>query len=644
MLRALQSLRDSSNEERPLNPTYDRAMTIIKNQAKGSTTIAMKILSWLVEARRTLSADELREAIAVENNRYELDEWDWTDNAIMLDVCAGLITIDEKSNVIRFVHYTVQEYLIGISLVGDGEKLDIATACATYLSFDVFSEPEQGLYGISDRVRRYPFLAYAGRYLPFHISLCQEDQTAELLLKLFENPGHISSYIQAYDYNGGASLGSDKPFPVQKALHIACWMGHKIVVQTILDNGVDIEAEDFKWERPLYIAAAGGHKEVVKLLLENGADVEAALYNGENPLHVAVLNGHREVVKLLLENGADISARGKDGFLALHIATSTRNEELIRLLLENGSSISAEADGGVTPLHLATKMGNKRLVELFLDLGADVNPVSTSHGETPLHGAVSIAGDAPTVKLLLSRGADIEARSHQGATPLHYAARAGKNEVIELLLDEGAQIDAKDQWGYTSLHHCAASGNRPDVFKLLLDRGADIFSTTPGVPEERHPQSILHSASRNHSESAVPIIQMLLKSGANESLRLEYEDAVLDEGLSKNHQAAHRFMAIMRDAHPFPKFQWQLEVERKQEELRVRRMRENEERYWERERQKKRDQEQDQCGASEESEEDKSEEEESEDESNSIRNDEGPEKGCRGWEEQEQRKGEAIAV
>ncbi|RPB14017.1 hypothetical protein P167DRAFT_477962, partial [Morchella conica CCBAS932] len=109
ILLELGRIKDSSS--RGLDPTYDRAMENLRGQAKCCEEMALKILLWLVKARRTLTVDEIRVAISIEDDRYELDELDLPDIATLLDICAGLVIIDEDTNTIRLAHYTVQEYL-----------------------------------------------------------------------------------------------------------------------------------------------------------------------------------------------------------------------------------------------------------------------------------------------------------------------------------------------------------------------------------------------------------------------------------------------------------------------------------------------------------------------------------------------------
>jgi len=68
----------------------------------------MKTLTWLVKAKRALTLDELRVAVSIEENRYELDELDFPHWTTLLYVCGGLVVIDEKSNTVHLAHSTIQ--------------------------------------------------------------------------------------------------------------------------------------------------------------------------------------------------------------------------------------------------------------------------------------------------------------------------------------------------------------------------------------------------------------------------------------------------------------------------------------------------------------------------------------------------------
>jgi hypothetical protein len=81
-------------------------------------------------------------------------------------------------------------------------------------------------------------------------------------------------------------------------------------------------------------------------------------------------------------------------------------------------------------------------------------------------------GQAGLVRLLLERGADVNARDKETeATALIAAAHQGHAQVVEILLQKGADVNAKDKTGKTALGQ-ATRYNHEDVAKLLKERGA----------------------------------------------------------------------------------------------------------------------------------------------------------------------------
>ncbi len=92
-------------------------------------------------------------------------------------------------------------------------------------------------------------------------------------------------------------------------------------------------------------------------------------------------------------------------------------------------------------------------------------------GKTPLHKA-AIQGHTRAVKLLLERGAAIDARDNDGWTPLHRAVFHQHYEIATVLLVKGADVNARDNSGKTALHRLAYRGNRKIAEQLIL-YGAD---------------------------------------------------------------------------------------------------------------------------------------------------------------------------
>ncbi|MCK7576954.1 MAG: ankyrin repeat domain-containing protein [Chromatiales bacterium] len=107
--------------------------------------------------------------------------------------------------------------------------------------------------------------------------------------------------------------------------------------------------------------------------------------------------------------------------------------------------------------------------------------------------AAADAGQVEVLKLLLSRGVDIDAFDDVGYATLHRAAGSGRTEAARFLLDRGARINLPDkngEYGWTAPTRAAGHGHVA-VAKLLLGRGADVNSTsatgrTP--PDERRRQ------------------------------------------------------------------------------------------------------------------------------------------------------------
>lgn len=87
---------------------YDSAMKRIKAQDPDASKLAMDTLRWVTHAKRRLSTQELRQALAVEPGTRELDRDNIPRINDMVSVCAGLVTSDGSR--IRLVHYTTQDY------------------------------------------------------------------------------------------------------------------------------------------------------------------------------------------------------------------------------------------------------------------------------------------------------------------------------------------------------------------------------------------------------------------------------------------------------------------------------------------------------------------------------------------------------
>ena len=141
-----------------------------------------------------------------------------------------------------------------------------------------------------------------------------------------------------------------------------------------------------------------------------------------------------------------------------------RTTDAIRRLVARGEFTSLHWAAGLsTTPHIAT---------LLLETGADLEAL-TDRGLTPLHTAAAY-GIPTMVKMLIDAGAELEARSDIGFTPLHAAAAYNRlPRVVAVLLEAGADLEARNGLGMTPLITAAGFSETPAVVTALLEAGAD---------------------------------------------------------------------------------------------------------------------------------------------------------------------------
>lgn len=84
-----------------LDTAYKEALERVETQTEGFRELAKRVLSWITHTQRQLTVLELQHALAVENDESDLDENNMPDPEEMVSVCAGLVTFDQETGVIR---------------------------------------------------------------------------------------------------------------------------------------------------------------------------------------------------------------------------------------------------------------------------------------------------------------------------------------------------------------------------------------------------------------------------------------------------------------------------------------------------------------------------------------------------------------
>jgi hypothetical protein len=270
------------------------------------------------------------------------------------------------------------------------------------------------------------------------------------------------------------------------------------------------------------MATINGHFDLAMRLLGRGADVTTASDGGATPLY-GVLNmqwapkarhpqpahymqqrvGYLELAEALLKAGADPNARlrkslwyttynrdllsvDRTGSTPFWWAAYTLDVPAMRMLLKYGADPS-----------LATA----KVPERYEEGGPEPNGPDRSglppipwYGPAvaPIHAASGVGyglgfagnthrhvpdGWLPAVKFLVEElGADVNARDHNGYTPLHHAASRGDNELIKYLVSKGADVKAVSRSGQTTVDMANGPVQRvqpfPETIALLESLGA----------------------------------------------------------------------------------------------------------------------------------------------------------------------------
>lgn len=227
----------------------------------------------------------------------------------------------------------------------------------------------------------------------------------------------------------------------------------------------------------------------------------------------AVLSGGEASVTTLSE---------RDASLALHSAIRAGDMARVNQLLRTGVSVNILDELGGTPLLTACWSGHAEIVSLLISRGADVNARHREAGSSALEYAV-LTVRPDIVAPLLRAGADVSVKYEGGQTALHLAAERVSPAVIDLLLGAKADREALNNAGNTPLEE-AVLHDRLESLRTLIDHGAS-FRTA----HRADGRSALHEACIKGFRG---IAELLLQKGADPALRDSSGQSPLDLALA----------------------------------------------------------------------------------------------------------------
>ncbi|XP_076282442.1 rabankyrin-5 [Lasioglossum baleicum] len=331
------------------------------------------------------------------------------------------------------------------------------------------------------------------------------------------------------------------------ALHSCVWEGNTPLFDILLEcQSINVDRTTNDNDTPLCLAmkAEPFCESFAKKLLDKGATPNPVYRDTEDTLlHILIRESKEEAALFLLDYCKDnLMKKNNEGYSVLHEACKIGLKDLTRTLLQNGfpldevtlftgdaplhfavanlffdivlelisapnsnSQLNLTNNANETPLSLAIKAPFKKGKDIVLALikaGANINQCN-KEGLTLLHQAI-LKEDSATAIFLLENGADMNARTVNGDTPLQLSVHCRLGEVVEALCKRGVDTSVGcPLWD-------ALDSDQEDIASILVKYGADTDCWSPG-PDDCQ-QTLLHRAIDGNKED---IAQFLIRSGCD---------------------------------------------------------------------------------------------------------------------------------
>ena len=179
--------------------------------------------------------------------------------------------------------------------------------------------------------------------------------------------------------------------------------------------------------------------------------------------------------------------------------------ETIKTLINHGAHINHVNDIGEAPLLLVCKSAQDESVRILLKANADPN-IADTDGDASRHGAVAADCSGETLHDIIDHGADVNAISRRGRTPLLLSCFYRQIDLVNVLLGSGADPAVADEEGFSCLHTAVDGRCSTDTLQTLIENGAHI-----DAKRKDGTNALLCACRTGQSES----VKFLLETGAD---------------------------------------------------------------------------------------------------------------------------------
>lgn len=248
-------------------------------------------------------------------------------------------------------------------------------------------------------------------------------------------------------------------------LHCASRFGNVDCIRILLNKGSDINVDGYRFGTPLELATKYSNLDCVFRLLNDGTVSDRSKVSA---LHLALIDGNEHFAEVLINNGVDISSTSGtvDPYGSIHAAAAGNCVKLLELLLSRGFDVNSINPLDYQPLFFAITHGHSKIADILLKHGANVKGTTRRYIEPLLHRAIKSC-NVENVELLIKFGADVDC-CYKGFSALHVAIEIP--ECAILLIDSGANVNAQTDKGKTPLYKAVKKSPLRVIQYLLKKR------------------------------------------------------------------------------------------------------------------------------------------------------------------------------